>query len=151
MYFIRSESEREMKEKGHLLPVHTICKTSMQGKHCILELYGCDQLILNNENLIKISLQNAAEVAGATLLKMVTHSFSPQGVTGLALLSESHISIHTWPESQYAAIDVFTCGMRTSPEKACQFLVKEFRAKKFSLKSFFRETSLKNDSLMRLP
>ncbi len=111
----------------------------MIGKHCILELYECDQSKLNDEAFIRTSLTSASKIAGATLLNMVTHRFHPQGVTGLALLAESHISIHTWPESRYAAIDVFTCGQQTMPEKACKLLFSEFGAKTYSLKHFRRE------------
>ena len=84
--------------------------TDMVGKHCILELYDCDPSRLDDEAFIRTTITSAAKGAGATLLNLITHQFQPQGVTGLALLAESHISIHTWPESGYAAIDVFTCG-----------------------------------------
>ncbi|WP_320676063.1 adenosylmethionine decarboxylase [Prochlorococcus sp. MIT 1300] len=114
--------------------------TDMVGKHCILELYECDKAKLNDEAFLRTSITSAAKGAGATLLNLITHRFEPQGVTGLALLAESHISIHTWPESGYAAVDVFTCGDHTMPELACEFLRREFSAKSFSLKSFKRET-----------
>ncbi len=123
----------------------------MIGKHCILELYECNQFKLNDEVFIRKSLTSASKIAGATLLNMVTHSFEPQGVTGLALLAESHISIHTWPESKYAAIDVFTCGQQTMPEKACKLLFREFAAKTYSLKSFRRETPASINVLSREP
>ena len=96
--------------------------TDMVGKHCILELYECDPSRLNDEAFLRTSITTAAKSAGATLLNLITHHFEPQGVTGLALLAESHISIHTWPESGYAAVDVFTCGDHTMPEQACAFL-----------------------------
>ena len=87
------------------------------GKHCILELYGCDGTKLDDELFLRATITAAAKRAGATLLNLITHRFEPQGVTGLALLAESHISIHTWPESGYAAVDVFTCGDHTMPER----------------------------------
>jgi S-adenosylmethionine decarboxylase len=73
---------------------------------------------------------------------LITHRFDPQGVTGLALLAESHISIHTWPESGYAAVDVFTCGDHTMPERACQVLQTALGASRHKLTSFRRETPL---------
>ena len=82
--------------------------TDMVGKHCILELYDCDSSKLNDEAFLRDTITDAAKRAGATLLNLITHRFEPQGVTGLALLAESHISIHTWPEAGYAAVDVFT-------------------------------------------
>jgi S-adenosylmethionine decarboxylase len=114
--------------------------TDMVGKHCILELYDCDPSRLDDEAFIRTTITSAAKGAGATLLNLITHQFQPQGVTGLALLAESHISIHTWPESGYAAVDVFTCGDHTMPEQACAILCSELQAKRHALKSFLRET-----------
>ena len=114
--------------------------TDMVGKHCILELYECDHSKLDDEAFLRTTITTAAKRAGATLLNLITHRFEPQGVTGLALLAESHISIHTWPESGYAAIDVFTCGDHTMPEQACAILCQELQAKRHALKSFLRET-----------
>ena len=121
------------------------------GKHCILELYECDQAKLNDEAFIRTTITSSAKIAGATLINLVTHSFKPQGVTGLALLAESHISIHTWPEIGYAAIDVFTCGDHTMPEKACKFLFQEFLAKDFSFKNIAREIPSGIQALHREP
>ncbi len=117
-------------------------EVEMVGKHCILELYDCDQSKLNDEACVRTTLTTAAKVAGATLLNLITHHFEPQGVTGLVLLAESHISIHTWPEHGYAAVDVFTCGDHTMPERACNVLAEELLAERYSLKSFHREIPL---------
>jgi S-adenosylmethionine decarboxylase len=114
--------------------------TDAVGKHCILELYNCDRSRLDDEAFLRETITTAAKRAGATLLNLITHRFEPQGVTGLALLAESHISIHTWPESGYAAVDVFTCGDHTMPERACQVLVEELAAADHKLTSFRRET-----------
>ena len=114
--------------------------TDMVGKHCILELYNCDPAKLDDEAFLRNAITSAAKRAGATLLNLITHRFDPQGVTGLALLAESHISIHTWPESGYAAVDVFTCGDHTMPERACIVLSEELDAGSYKLKSFRRET-----------
>ncbi|MFM8543765.1 MAG: adenosylmethionine decarboxylase, partial [Vulcanococcus sp.] len=92
------------------------------------------------EAFLRNAITSAAKRAGATLLNLITHRFDPQGVTGLALLAESHISIHTWPESGYAAVDVFTCGDHTMPERACIVLSEELDAGNYKLKSFRRET-----------
>jgi len=108
------------------------------GKHCILELYDCDPARLDDEAFLRTAITTAAKRAGATLLNLITHQFQPQGVTGLALLAESHISIHTWPESGYAAIDVFTCGDHTMPERACEVLSQELCSGRQHLRSFRR-------------
>ncbi len=121
------------------------------GRHCILELYQCDHAKLNDEAFIRTTITSSAKIAGATLINLVTHSFKPQGVTGLALLAESHISIHTWPEIGYAAIDVFTCGDHTMPEKACKVLFEDFLAKNFSFKNIAREIPSGIQTLHREP
>ena len=118
----------------------TLQATDMVGKHCILELYECDPSRLDDEAFLRTSITTAAKSAGATLLNLITHHFEPQGVTGLALLAESHISIHTWPESGYAAVDVFTCGDHTMPEQACAVLSEALQSKRQALRSFLRET-----------
>ena len=80
-----------------------------QGRHLLAELYGCTRL--GDEAHIGRALAEAAAAAGATLLEVRLHGFGVgQGVTGVALLAESHISIHTWPEHDYAAVDIFLCG-----------------------------------------
>ncbi len=97
------------------------------GRHCIYELQGGDPNLLDDEAFIKEAMTQAADASGATLLDMVSHKFEPQGVTAVALLSESHLSIHTWPEHGYAAIDAFTCGDHTNPEAACRSLRESFK------------------------
>ena len=130
-------------------PAHPVCDTV--GKHCILELYGCDSARLDDEAFLRDTITAAAKRAGATLLNLITHRFEPQGVTGLALLAESHISIHTWPESGYAAVDVFTCGDHTMPERACHVLARELAAASQKLTSFRRETPAAVGAGQRLP
>ena len=137
-------------ELNDIEPVHNNSSENI-GRHCILELYQCDHEKLNDEAFIRTTITLSAKIAGATLLNLVTHSFKPQGVTGLALLAESHISIHTWPEIGYAAIDVFTCGDHTLPEKACKFLFKDFLAKNFSFKNIAREIPSGIEILRREP
>ncbi|WP_353292583.1 adenosylmethionine decarboxylase [Synechococcus sp. M16CYN] len=129
----------------------TLQTTDMVGKHCILELYECDPSRLNDESFLRNSIAIAAKRAGATLLNLIAHRFEPQGVTGLALLAESHISIHTWPESGYAAVDVFTCGDHTMPEQACAVLCESLLAKRHVLRSFLRETPIKIATRTREP
>ena len=116
------------------------CDHAPIGKHCILELYNCSSQKLDDEAFLRSTITHAVQQAGATLLQLISHRFDPQGVTGLALLAESHLSIHTWPESGYAAVDVFTCGDHTMPERACHELVQALEAGRYSLRSFLRET-----------
>ena len=109
------------------------------GRHCIYELQGGDPNLLDDEAFIKEAMTQAADASGATLLGMVSHKFEPQGVTAVALLSESHISIHSWPEHGYAAVDAFTCGEHTNPEAACRSLREALKATSGSMKLLARQ------------
>lgn len=114
------------------------------GTHCMVELYGCPPELLNDENAIKLALREAVDEGFADLLDEVSHQFTPQGVTALGLLSESHISIHTWPEHGYAAADVFTCGQRAKAEKACRYLVDALQADRHEFIKLIRGTGGRN-------
>ncbi|MGJ3247608.1 MAG: adenosylmethionine decarboxylase [Elainellaceae cyanobacterium] len=110
------------------------------GRHCILELYGCPATRLNDTALIRELLRESAECACSTFLGDLIHQFAPHGITAVALLAESHISIHTWPEEGYAAIDVFTCGEHTQPEQACYCFIDQLEARHHSLCILPRKT-----------
>lgn len=99
------------------------------GNHYILELCNANELYLNCKQHIMTSLREAIVISGATLLEEISMEFTPQGITAVCLLSESHLSIHTWPEKNYAAVDVFTCGSHTNPKLACEFLINAFQSK----------------------
>jgi len=92
------------------------------GRHLILELWGCNAEHLNSIDVITTAMTETIEACGATLLDLRVYPFTPIGVTGVAILSESHVMIHTWPEHGYAAVDVFTCGYHTDPAKAVPVL-----------------------------
>ena len=100
----------------------------INGVHCIIELFGCPFGLLNDEGFIRETISAAAVESGSTLISISSHQFSPQGVTALGLLAESHISIHTWPEVGYAAADVFTCGSHCVPQQASQYLANTLQA-----------------------
>lgn len=102
-----------MQEQKDFLLTNDSGKT-YAGKHLIIDV--SDGLHLNDEARVKAMLIDCAEIAGATVLHVHTHVFTPSGgISGVAVLAESHISIHSWPEIQYAAMDVFMCG-NTQPE-----------------------------------
>lgn len=98
------------------------------GRHILAEIYGCDFNILNDLKKVEETMVNAALEAGAEVREFVFHKFSPQGVSGVVVISESHLAIHTWPELGYAAVDVFTCGDRVDPWDACKYLTENFKA-----------------------
>ena len=114
-------------------------QTNPVGRHCLGEFYEADAAILNSKSDICTALGEASIKANAKLLDIVCHSFEPQGITALALLAESHISIHTWPELGYATVDAFTCGTRTNPEKAIEVLKEAVGAKRVQLRTFDRD------------
>ncbi len=109
-------------------------KSSHQSKHLLLELYKCDYEKLNDESFLRCTLNRAAKLAKATVLNLISNKFDPQGVTAIALLAESHISIHTWPESNYSAVDIFTCGQNMMPQLASQYLIEALKAEEHSLR-----------------
>ena len=108
------------------------------GTHCILEMCSCDSGLLNDEAFVRGAIERASEEGLSTLLKLESHRFDPHGVTAFGILAESHISIHTWPESGYAAVDVFTCGETAKPQQACEFLVRLFGSGAYSLREVAR-------------
>ena len=91
-------------------------------KHILFELEGCPFSALNDEEHIKFCLFHASETSHSKVLKIETQKFIPQGITGFALLAESHLSIHTWPEKGVAYCDIFTCGEHCEPQKAVEYL-----------------------------
>ncbi|ADT84319.1 MULTISPECIES: adenosylmethionine decarboxylase [Thermococcus] len=100
------------------------------GMHVVLDLYECDPQILDDIERIEEILTKAAEIANATIIDKRFHKFSPQGVSGVVVVSESHIAIHTWPEHGYAAVDVYTCGDHTMPLKASEYIIRALKCKR---------------------
>ncbi|MFN3533545.1 MAG: adenosylmethionine decarboxylase [Candidatus Brocadia sp.] len=109
------------------------------GRHIILEMWGCCKDIIDNVDVVKEILTKATKSTKATLVDVVCHRFSPYGVTGVAILAESHISVHTWPEYGYAAADIFICGGNSiNPQNAASFMIQAFHAKETSMLEFKR-------------
>ena len=117
--------------------VYALPKVS--GKHVIYDLLGGNPHLLDDIDFVTQAITEAVEASGATLLGINSHRFEPQGVTAVALLSESHLSVHTWPEHGYAAIDCFTCGEHTDPEAACHSMKYSFEATHGSMRLLRRE------------
>ena len=103
------------------------------GKHLLLELKGCDKEVLNDLDFLKDILLAAASEAGATVLGESFHRFNPHGVSGVVIIAESHLCIHTWPEYGYAAADIFTCGNSVQPERAAEILIEKLGSKNHSI------------------
>lgn len=105
------------------------------GVHLIIDLHGARRL--GEIEHIESVLRRCAEAAGATLLHVHLHRFQPDGVSGVAVLAESHIAIHTWPEAGYAALDVFMCG-KTDPDRCVPILRAAFAAKRVEVSELLR-------------
>lgn len=97
------------------------------GRHVLLELSGCPYALLNDLDHIRKSLMKAAEIAEVTVISENFNRFNPHGISGVLVIAESHISIHTWPEYDYAAIDIFTCGDTCLPDRGVEYLIEAFR------------------------
>ncbi|MFO8057855.1 MAG: adenosylmethionine decarboxylase [bacterium] len=97
------------------------------AKHVVAEYYGCDPVLLDDPAYMEPVLAEAARVSNATVMNSCLHKFSPQGVSGVLILAESHLAVHTWPEYSYAAVEIFTCGDTTDPEAGHRYLVEELK------------------------
>lgn len=93
------------------------------GTQLLLELRACNPELLDDLPYIRDVMVSSAQQAGATIVGKAFHKFSPWGVTGVVAISESHFSIHTWPEFQYAAVDIFTCGTTVDPHRAAALII----------------------------
>jgi S-adenosylmethionine decarboxylase len=103
------------------------------GTHLLVELRDCNAEIIKDLEKVKNIMVSAAREAQATIVDISFHEFNPFGISGMVIIAESHLSIHTWPEYAYAAVDIFTCGDIVKPEVAASFLVKEFESKSPSI------------------
>ena len=103
------------------------------GRHLLIELQDCDTGVLNDLDFIRDAMLTAAVDCGATVMGESFHRFSPQGISGVVIIAESHLSIHTWPEYSYAAVDIFTCGTTVEPEKAAETLIEKLGSKNHTL------------------
>ena len=98
------------------------------GRHIVAELSMCNAEILSDIDQVRAIMVRAALAAQATVRELAFHKFEPHGVSGVVVLAESHLSIHTWPEHRYAAIDIYTCGETADPWKACDYMAEKFMA-----------------------
>lgn len=108
------------------------------GIQILAEYYECSAELLSDVSFVENMLLQAAEEMQATVITSAFHHFSPMGVSGVVVIQESHIAIHTWPEYQYAAIDIFTCGTELQPIKAYKYLLKALKASNGSMMELLR-------------
>lgn len=108
------------------------------GRHLLLELYECPPALLNNPQTIESHLMAAAEFLHTRVVDTSFHHFSPYGVSGVVVIAESHITIHTWPEYGYAAVDVFSCDQKIDIISVCALLQEKFAAQKITYSLYNR-------------
>lgn len=108
------------------------------GEHYIIELWGCEHQTLDDLPKIRSALLEAADRAGATIIDERFHQFSPQGVSGVVVIAESHLSIHTWPELGYAALDLFTCNLGMAIGSCLELIRDAFRPEDMDVKRITR-------------
>ena len=97
-------------------------------KHILFDLKDCPFHLLDDARFVRNSLFHASLLSESEIIKIDFHKFHPQGVTAFAMLADSHISIHTWPEKNVAKCDIFTCGEKCLPQLAVQYLTEAFKA-----------------------
>ena len=107
------------------------------GHQFIADIYGCGADISDPSLVRRVALE-AAEIGNATLIKEVTHEFSPHGLSCVLVIAESHIALHTWPEHGYVAVDIFTCDLSVDGEKIIEFIQSELKAKSVSVQMLNR-------------
>ncbi|BDG35791.1 S-adenosylmethionine decarboxylase proenzyme, prokaryotic class 1B [Parageobacillus caldoxylosilyticus] len=110
---------------------------NVEGKHIIIDAFDCDSSLLNNMTHLEQLLTKTAQDAGMEVLYSYFYQFNPQGITGMLILSTSHISIHTWPEEGYASLDFYTCG-KQDPMDQVESLLKGLSSKRAMVYSLFR-------------
>lgn len=124
-------------ESGSLHDYFTVCgDQEYAGKHLLIDIWGASEL--DNSELLQRALRDSVLAAGATLLHLHTHQFSPTGgLSGTAVLAESHLNVHTWPERGYAAFDVFMCGNAT-PEAVVEVIRSAFKPREIQVETKLR-------------
>ncbi|MFQ5579412.1 MAG: adenosylmethionine decarboxylase [Nitrospiria bacterium] len=108
------------------------------GSHLLLELKDCNTKLLNNQEKLEEILVRAAKVAKARVIESRFHQFAPFGISGVVVIAESHLTIHSWPEYAYAAVDIFTCGNTLQPTLAAKYLVRKLQSKNPSMNEIKR-------------
>lgn len=108
------------------------------GVQVLADLFGCDGALLDDPQIIEQLLIEAAKRCGATIVSSCFHRFSPHGVSGVVVIAESHLAIHTWPEHRFVALDLFTCGDSLRPDDCFSYLQQALRCERHTLQRIAR-------------
>jgi S-adenosylmethionine decarboxylase proenzyme len=112
------------------------------GRHLLAELGGCEASRLADLHLVREAMLEAARVSGATVVTQSFHHFAPLGISGVVIVSESHLAIHTWPEHRFAALDYFTCGERVDQARAVEAMRVALGAERVTVRDVLRGEDL---------
>ncbi len=142
---MKEQEKQSVLEKQNVLAyqqeqgVHkTLTLKRALGKQLLVEYYDCDALILNHKETIRQLMIEAAQLAKATIVTDIFHTFSPQGISGVVVIAESHFAIHTWPEHGCASVDFFSCSDSLDLARAADFLKEQFGAKEMNQQEILR-------------
>lgn len=118
------------------------------GRHLIVEYAECNNELLNDLDQLETFMNESVRKAGATIVNSTFHRYNPQGVSGVVVIAESHISIHTWPEYGYAAVDFFTCGDSVDPYRAFEYMKEMLQSKEATVQEMKRGIPSENDEVI---
>jgi len=121
------------------------------GRHLLVDFFDCDANAISSLQVVKTSMLEAARRSSATVVNTVFHELNPSGVSGVVVIAESHLAIHTWPERRYAAVDIFTCGDVLEPKIAADYLAEMLGAGRVSQVRLERGVLSPNVEEMRDP
>ena len=110
------------------------------GRHALADLYECESEFLDNIDEIKRIIDESCSEANLTIVESKYHKFEPIGLSGVSILAESHITVHTWPEYKFVSIDAFTCGRKMNPTIVCEIIADKLDCKKRDIKEYKRGT-----------
>ncbi len=113
----------------------------VQSRHLLAEYFDCDENILQNMKKVELTMHQAAQAAKVNVVSSIFHPFTPQGITGVLIIEESHFSIHTWPEYRYASVDFYTCG-QCHPDTAINVIKEGLKSKRAEKMLIFRGQSM---------
>jgi S-adenosylmethionine decarboxylase len=111
------------------------------GRHALADIYGCNNALLDDIDKIKDILISSCKEANLTVVETTFHKFKPIGISGVIVLAESHITIHTWPEYNFVAIDAFTCGSHMNPNSVCKIIAQKLGSNNIKLNEYKRGVS----------
>lgn len=118
------------------------------GRHLIVEYCDCDRAVLDDAAYLEKHMNEAVRRSGATIVQSVFHRYNPQGVSGVVIIAESHISIHSWPEYGYAAVDFFTCGESVDPTRAADYMKQQLGCTRVDIKELRRGIPSDTDEII---